>query len=341
VTPEERLAHHGDVDARAGLVDLAVNVRTGTPPQWLRERLAAVEVARYPDPTEATKALAARHTRAPAEVLVTNGAAEAFTLLGRAVDAQLPVMVHPQFSEPERALVAAGKPPRHVVLREPFVLDPTQVPDDADLVFVGNPTNPTSVLHPADALRALARPGRTLVVDEAFADCVPREHESLAAAVDLPGLVVVRSLTKTWGLAGLRVGYLLAAPELIARLAAAQPHWAANALALEACVACSEPRATAEAAQWAADLATERAFLADALSAIPGVHVVAGAAAPFLLVRTPLPDVWLPLRDRGYAVRRGDTFPGLGPDWIRVAVRTRDVSMAFAATLAATVQECS
>ena len=121
--------------------------------------------------------------------------------------------MHPQFTEPEAALRAAGHQVDRVIL--PFPLDPGLVPGDADLVFVGNPTNPTSVAHPRDALLALRRPGRIVVVDEAFADCLPGERESLAGHGDLTGLVVIRSLTKTWGLAGLRVGYLLAAPDTV------------------------------------------------------------------------------------------------------------------------------
>ena len=67
--------------------------------------------------------------------------------------------MHPQFTEPEAALRAAGHEVGRVLLRpeEGFRLDPTTVPKDADLVVVGNPTNPTSVLHPAGTLAALAR----------------------------------------------------------------------------------------------------------------------------------------------------------------------------------------
>ena len=99
-----------------------------------------------------------------------------------------------------------------MLLPPPFDLDPDLVPAGADLVVLGNPTNPTARLHPVEILERLARPGRILVVDEAFADAVPGEPATLAARRDLPGLVVVRSLTKTWGLAGLRVGYLLGRP---------------------------------------------------------------------------------------------------------------------------------
>jgi histidinol-phosphate aminotransferase len=324
------LRHHGDVDAVPGLVDLAVNVRAETPPAWLRARLASVDLARYPDQGEAVRAVAARHGRAPADVLLTAGAAEAFVLLARALSPRHAAVIHPQFTEPEVALRAAGHRVSRVVLPAPFALDPALVPDDADLVVLGNPTNPTSVLHPADTVRALARPDRIVVVDEAFADSVPGEPASLAGDLDVPGLVVVRSFTKTWGLAGLRVGYLLAAPPLVERLRAAQPSWPVSAPALEACVACSSEAAVAEAAEWATRLTPVRDRLAQLLIALPEVRVVSPAVASFLLVRTPRPRVWEALRTAGFAVRRGDTFPGLGPDWIRVAVRDDDTSSAFA-----------
>ncbi len=224
------LGHHGDAEATPGLVDLAVNVRAGAPPAWLANRLVAslTELAAYPRPEVARAAVAARHGRQPDEVLLTAGAAEAFVLLARVLRPRRAVVVHPQFTEPEAALRAAGHPVERLILDGDFRLDPARVPEDADLVVIGNPTNPTSVLHPAATLAALARPGRVLLVDEAFADTVPGEPESLAGRRDLPGLVVVRSLTKTWGLAGLRVGYLLAAPALVDQFAAAQPLWAVS-----------------------------------------------------------------------------------------------------------------
>ncbi len=327
---EARLRHHGDADAMAGLVDLAVNVRPGAPPAWLRERIATADLAAYPDQTDALKAVAARHDRDPGEVLLTAGAAEAFVLLARAFTPTLAVVVHPQFTEPEVALRAAGHPVERVVLAEPFGLDARRVPVDADLVLVGNPTNPTSVLHPRETLRSLVRPGRLVVVDEAFADCVPGETESLAAAPDLAGLVVVRSLTKTWGLAGLRAGYLLAERNVVDALRAAQPLWPVSAPALAACVACSEPEAVAEAEKWAHELAARRDHLVGLLDRLtPGVRVVQPAAASFLLIRTGAPDVRLRLHEHGFAVRRGETFPGLDERWVRVAVRDEATSTAF------------
>ncbi len=331
--PDALLGHHGDIDTAPGLVDLAVNVRAGMPPRWLLDQLAAVDLAAYPDPRAARAAVAQRHGRGDDEVLLTAGAAEAFVLVARALTPRLAAVVHPQFTEPEVALRAAGHPVHRVVLPWPFTLDAELVPDAADLVVVGNPANPTSVLHPAASLRALARPGRTLVVDEAFLDCVPGEPESLSAQGDLPGLVVIRSLTKTWGLAGLRAGYLLADAGLVSALAAVQPPWAVSSPALAACVACSAPAARVEAESWARELGHERDWLLGQLSDVSGVAVIADSRASFVLLRCPQPELWTALRDKGFAVRRGDTFPGLGPEFLRVAVRDRATSTAFVAAL--------
>ena len=322
-----------------GLVDLAVNVRSGGTPGWLAERIRGTDLAAYPDPREAVAAVAARHARAEGEVLLTAGAAEAFVLLARVLRPRRAVVVHPQFTEPEAALRAAGHRVDRVILPFPFALGPGLVPEDADLVFVGNPTNPTSVAHPRDAVLALRRPGRIVVVDEAFADCLPGERESLAGHRDLTGLVVIRSLTKTWGLAGLRVGYLLAPPGTVRLLASAQPLWAVSTPALAACVATASPAALRDAGEWAAGLAGERAHLLRHLSAVDGVRVVPHATASFVLLETRAADLRARLLRRGFAVRRGETFPGLGPTWIRVAVRDAETSGQLAAALAAALAD--
>jgi histidinol-phosphate aminotransferase len=333
VTPFPDLSHHGDADLVPGLVDLAVNVRPGGTPPWLAALIRAADIAAYPDQREAVAAIAARHRRAAGEVLLTAGAAEAFVLLARALRPRHAVVVHPQFTEPEAALRAAGHQVDQVVLRYPFTLDPSLIPADADLVFIGNPTNPTSVAHPREALLALVRPGRLVVVDEAFADCLPGERESLANSADLDGLVVIRSLTKTWALAGLRVGYVLAAADVLTLLAAGQPLWPVSTPALTACVATATGPALSEVTEWAAALAARRAHLLGLLGAIDAVRVVPDASASFVLIDTAIADVRSRLQRKGFAVRRGETFPGLGPGWIRVAVRDARTSGRFAAAL--------
>jgi len=316
------LRHHGDQELGPGLLDLAVNVRATGPPAWLVERLAASlsGLGAYPDPRVATAAVAARHGRDPSEVLLTAGAAEAFVLLARVLRPRHAVCVHPSFTEPEAALRAAGHDVHRVVLDPPYAV--VTVPEEADLVVVGNPTNPTGVLH--RDLARLCRPGRTVVVDEAFMDAVPGEPASLAGRADLPGLVVVRSLTKTWSLAGLRVGYVLAPAPLVDGLREAQPLWAVSSPALVAAAACSAPEAVAEAERAAVATAAERVRLEGLLAGL-GVEVSPGSVAPFLLCRTP-GDLRARLRGLGIAVRRGDTFPGLTAEHWRTAVRDRAAS---------------
>jgi histidinol-phosphate aminotransferase len=326
--PFDPLRHHGDVDAEPGLLDFAVNVRGERPPRWLLDRLAGVleHLGRYPSRAADARAramVADRHGRRADEILVLAGASEGFGLLP-SLRPRLAAIVHPSFTEPEVVLRGAGVAVRHVILRadDGYALRPDRVPAEADLVVVGNPTNPTSVLHPASTLVRLARPGRVLLVDEAFMDAVVGEPESLAAAADVPGLIVLRSLTKTWALPGLRAGYAIGAPGLIARLAANRPQWPVGSLVLEAVTACSEPLAVAGAELAATDIAADRDRLAAALSAIPGVEVHLPAAAPFLLLRVPDGELLRAgLKRRGIAVRRCDTFPGLTADHLRVAVR--------------------
>ncbi|PKV76530.1 Rv2231c family pyridoxal phosphate-dependent protein CobC [Nocardia fluminea] len=337
------LRHHGDVEARPGMLDFAVNVQGLAPPDWLRDRLAArlADLGRYPssdDEHAARVAVAARHGRSPDEVLLLAGAAEGFALLPRLAP-RLAAVVHPSFTEPELALREANIPVVRVILERPYTLDPALVPEDADLVVLGNPTNPTSILHPAETIRALRRPGRIVVIDEAFADAVAGrrvdaitsgassaghvvfgEPESLAG-FSAPDVLVFRSLTKTWALAGLRCGYALGAPDVLARLAHGRPHWPLGTLQFEAIIATAEPAAVAESQRYAERIAADRTAMIDRLTAL-GLDVHTPATGPFLLLR--VPDGALlrkHLADRGVAVRRADTFPGLGPDHLRVAVR--------------------
>ena len=320
------LRHHGDLDAAPGLLDFAVNVRGNRPPAWLRARLAAAldGLGSYPSAAQdaaARAAVGARHGRDPAEVLVLGGVAEGFALLP-ALAPQSAAVVHPSFTEPEVALRRAGVPVHRVFTDIAHRLRPERIPGEADLVVLGNPTNPTSVLHPAEVVQALARPGRVLVVDEAFGDAVPGERESLAADRDTPGLLVLRSLTKTWALPGLRAGYALGSPQLLARLAAPRPPWPVNTLVLEAVRACCTPAAVAEAGIAAAQIVQHREWMVNRLTELPGVVVHQPAAAPFLLLQVPNgARIRAALAEAGIAVRRGDTFPGLTPDHLRVAVR--------------------
>ncbi|CCQ16089.1 putative histidinol-phosphate transaminase [Rhodococcus sp. AW25M09] len=308
----------------SGFVDFAVNVRGDGPPAWLRERLAAAlsSLGSYPSAaaeSAAREQVAAHHGRSPNEVLLLSGGAEGFSMLPR-LEPRLAATIHPSFTEPDWVLEQAGVPVHRVILPPPFELDPTLVPDAADMVIIGNPTNPTSVLHPRETVLRLRRPGRTVVIDEAFADAVLGAGES-AASQSLDDVLVLRSLTKTWALAGLRCGYALGHPDVLARLQHGRAHWPLGSLQLEAIRACTEPFAVRQARSESERIDRERTAMIPRLTDL-GLEVTGQARAPFLLLRVDDADlVRERLRRMGIAIRRGDTFPGLDRRYVRVAVR--------------------
>lgn len=326
-----KLRIHGDTQVGPGAIDFAVNVHGDRPPAWLADRLRQRidDLAAYPtaaDEDRARRAVAERHGADPGRVLPLAGSAEGFHLLAdhAARRGLRAAVVHPSFTEPEVELRRAGVRVTRVILREPYIFDPGLVPESADLVVVGNPTNPTSVLHPRATLAALCRPGRVTVVDEAFCDVVDDEGGSTLADADLPGLVVLRSVTKTWALAGLRAGYAVGDAAVLADLAAHRVHWPLGTLQLEAVAACCSGEASVHLDRIRRQLAADRGAMCEALTGA-GIEIAVPPAAPFLLVRTPRGhdphEFRTRLGERGVAVRRCDTFPGLDPRHVRLAVR--------------------
>jgi cobyrinic acid a,c-diamide synthase len=315
------LRHHGDAEAGAGRLDFAVNVYSGERPAWLERVLhESIDASvSYPNVAPARHAVSHHHGRPIADVLVTSGAAEAFSLIARLREWHNPVVVHPQFTEPHAALEAAGHKVTTVLCRyeDGFALDPAAVPADADLVALGNPTNPTGVLHPASVIRELRRRGRLVLVDEAFMDAVPGEPDSLIGE-RLDGVLVIRSLTKHWAIPGIRAGYVVGDRHVIRELSELQAPWSVSTPAIAATVACTGKLAAADARERAANIVRWRDSLEQGLRARDIEFVT--SAAPFVLARLGV-GARTALRGQGIAVRRADTFPGLDANWARIAVR--------------------
>ncbi len=318
------LREHGDTQVPPGHLDLAVNVHP-EPPPGLREVLAGMDVTAYPDQQPARTAVAQRHGVDPDEVLLVNGAAEAFWALAHALAPRSrAAVVHPSFTAPEAALRSAGHDVVQVVRRpaDDFVLDDHDVPDDVDLVVLGRPDNPTGRSEDLDVLRRLARPSRPLVVDEAFAEHAGDGLGLTAYRDELPGLVQVRSLTKVWGAAGLRMGYVLADTATVRALTAVLQPWPVNAVALAVTTRLLGPEHRDEVEQerrrrtGAVEVARTR--LVAALRGL-GLQVWAGETN-FVLLRCPGRDLRVELLRHQVAVRRADTFPGLDASFVRVAV---------------------
>jgi adenosylcobinamide-phosphate synthase len=185
----------------------------------------------------------------------------------------------------------------------------------------------------ASVIACLLLTGRTLVVDESFMDFVAGDGWSLADRRDVPGVVVLRSLTKAWSLAGLRAGYLLGPPDVVERLAAHRQPWSVSTAALAAMTECLADREAP--ARLAAEVSACRRDLCERLARIPGVTLWP-SAANFVLVEVPGrgPAIVDSLASAGIAVRPCASFPGLGEDHIRLAVRSPEEHEVLAGAIA-------
>ncbi len=324
-----KLRFHGDEQVSEGLIDLAVNVRKGPLPSWLETALTDNStINQYPKTGGCIQAICERHQVAPDMVLPTAGAAEAFTLIARAFNPKLAAVVHPQFTEPEAALRAAGIGPLRVVLEPPeFALEISKIPSQADLIELGNPTNPTSVLHPKLLINQLRKEDRIVVVDEVFMDSITDETDSVISP-QMAGLLVIRSITKTFSIPGVRAGYVVGDPKLISKLKIQQPPWAVSTQSANALTACLSPEGQKWADEQKTQVRAELAYLVEAMGQLP-IRPTGTPAAPFLLINTNVATAHEHLAKVGFAVRRCDTFPGLTDSWIRVAARDAQTTDQF------------
>lgn len=159
---------------------------------------------------------------APDRLLAVAGASAAIQLMPRMLPMGHAAVLQPTYNEHAASLTAAG----WQVTPCPTLADM----QGADLAVVVNPNNPDGREWQPQQLRDLAATVGHLVVDESFAD--PRPDLSLAG--DLPeNCTLLRSFGKFWGLAGIRLGFVIGAPDLLARMAQAAGPWSVNGPALQ------------------------------------------------------------------------------------------------------------
>lgn len=333
------------VDAET-LVDFSVNVSPLGPPEGVHAALRRVDLAAYPDPdcTALVTDLSARLDAPPERILVGNGSTELIHLVTRLFvhRGQRPVALAPTFGEYAIATELAGgtiypwqaSPARGFrwnLKNKPDVLRRVSPP----LVFLCNPNNPTGVYLGKDEVRTLASAltGGPLLLDEAYAGFLDEPWNALDL-VESGRVIVVRSLTKDYGLAGLRLGYLVAHPDVVAAVRRLQPAWSVNALAQAAGRAALSDEAYLP--RMRAAVREAKCVLLAGLSEL-GLDVQAGSAN-FVLARVGNgAALRLALLRRGFAVRDCASF-GL-PEYVRLGVRRVEECRALLAALPAALSE--
>ncbi|MBM6815019.1 histidinol-phosphate transaminase [Olsenella uli] len=331
-------------------VNLSANENTHALPAEVRaaigEALLATPLNRYPDPmaNALRDAVAARHGVAREAVCVGNGGDELlFNLLfafggpGRTL-----VTCPPDFAEYAN-FAAMCETPVARVPRDPedFSIDADALlaaARDAALVILTSPNNPTGdLVDHALVRRLIDETGALVLLDEAYVEFAPEGSSLVDWVAACPRLIVLRTLSKAFGLAGLRVGYAVADPAVIAALAAVRQIYSVDVLAQAAALAALARREAL--APVVDDIVAERARLSAGLSELPGVRAWP-SAANFVLVRVPrAAEVRRRLRDEfSVLVRDFSAVPGL-EGCLRISVGTREENDVLLDALATLVRE--
>ena len=331
IRPEVLAMHAYAVADSSGMVKLdAMENPYPLPPalrRELAERLAAVELNRYPEPNPAAlRELIVQKMKVPAgmDVLLGNGSDDLIQILTLALARPGAALMYPSptFVMYSMNATFSGMKAIAMPLRDDFTLDADAFiarmrAEKPALVFLAYPNNPTGVLYPeADVVRIIEAAPGLVVLDEAyhvfagktFMDKLPK----------YPNLVVLRTVSKL-GLAGIRLGYLAGRPEWLRELNKVRQVYNVNVLTEAAARFVLERLDVLEAQ--AAEIRAERARLGAALRAFGGVTVFP-SEANFFLVR--LPDAlrtYEALRRQGVLVR--NLHPGLA-NCLRVTVGTPD-----------------
>ena len=296
-------------------------------------RLAEASLRDYPDRDQASlrQAIAVIHGLSPDWVLPGNGAAELFTWAARdAAAAGLSGLLAPGFADYRRALQCwdASWLETALALSWDHAGPLHHPPLEGSVAWICNPHNPTGQLWSRSSLEAMLDRHALVICDEAFLPLVPEaEHQSMIALVaQHPNLVVIRSLTKLFGVAGLRVGYAIAQPDRLKRWSSWRDPWPVNGLA----AALTEHwlgrpgryrRWCSRVQHWTA---TQGAWMQRELARVPGITPMP-SAANFLLISgchslVPLREA-LELNHR-ILLRDCRSFAGLGETWLRIGLQS-------------------
>ena len=260
------------------------------------------------------QALAAWHALTPAQVLVTNGATEAFYLVAHAYRNKSATILIPAFAEYEDACKANDISVQYITEIQDFY--------STDLVFFGNPNNPTGTVLPTALLSNILKtnPDTVFVIDEAYVDFTTEKISMVAHISDYSNLIIIKSLTKTYSIPGLRLGYLLTHTANINHILQYKMPWSVNALAIEAGLYISQHKTSLP-------LDTLLHDTKELMQSLSQYVTVFDSHTNFFLCHTDkgdAADLKLFLINEGVLIRDAANFKSLNAGHFRIATQTRD-----------------
>ena len=319
----------------AGVIDFSSSINpAGILPsakRTIRDNLDLLEI--YPDSeSESVKKSLEQYTGMPtSQIIVGNGATEIlYNFCNAFLSASTPVLIPaPTFGEYEAAARLAGAEPsffKTMNLACDIAAFLSKIPKNG-CVFMCNPNNPTGTLIPKKHVKKIivqSKENHTLlVVDECFIELVPENDESVMPLVDMyDGLFILRSLTKSFALAGMRLGYGVGSARLISVLNKIKIPWNVSGIAQKAATAVlSDPSYLDRSRDM---IKSETAFLKRHISILDGFECH-DTSTNFMLIKADVDSTTLQkkLLRRNILVRDCKSFRGLDGNHIRIAIRTR------------------
>ncbi|MFZ2654550.1 MAG: cobyric acid synthase [Victivallales bacterium] len=319
------------------IADFSVNINpAGAPLQASRSLMSADQktISDYPDiyADNAASALAKAHGLPASSIIVGNGSTELFSLVIQALKPAKIAWISPCYSGYSEICSAHGIESEACGFSKPadnFKISIGHLSNsNADMFFLCTPNNPTGAVIDKKEILAFAskNPSKSLVVDESFIDFLPSGRKSLFTEKLPDNVIAVKSLTKFFSLAGIRIGMLYASPATLAKLAKARLPWSVNGFAQKIIpLLYSDKKYVDDSRKMICEL---RRDLSANLARMPGLKVFP-SHANFLLceIRRPKMDaekLQAELLKHGILIRSCSKWPGLGPNFFRLAILDRD-----------------
>lgn len=319
------------------VIDFSENVNFAGLPLGIKGQWASLLslIEKYPHPLGEPflSAISAHHSIEKKHVFISNGAAEIFSLLASIWAKQRVIIVHPTFSEYEATLTEQQVELIHLqaVTIENWTLPMQKIRTQmskAQAIYLCTPNNPTGVLPPKEQIEEIIRLSDRyrcyVVLDEAFIDWIGEEHSFIQYVQKHPYLIISRSMTKMYSLAGIRLGYAVASVEIIERLQALASHWNVNALAAELGVQCLQQQEYRNTTVLHAK--QQRQKFEKVLHRL-GCKTT-NSLTNYICFQLPRPeksrDFYLDMLLRGIVIRHTENYRGLDGQWFRIGMKTSE-----------------